>query len=247
VIKSARYEIQGSETSVPCQRQTTPALTPLDVRQTLLGAWDITRSLLSGRPQPEVARRSKSPLEYGIGAMIYQLMEKKVLSCDEVIYTNLLSGISSARTETGSQTPANRRTVIQFLRKNKIIPENMSVRYLKPAGTTPTVAHVLKVTEAVTGVSTANILSRDRSRDIVDARFFAMWSLRSVSGTSFSVIGERIGGKDHTTVINAVNQVNLKRSQGERDQTDQIVDESDLIGIQSNLDLLTHSPVLRAV
>jgi hypothetical protein len=246
-MKSARYEIQGSETTVPCQRQTAPALTSLDVRQTLLGAQDITRSLLSGRPQAEVARRSKSPLEYGIGAMIYQLMEKRILSCDESTYTSLLSGIPPSQNEKGSQMPGNRRTVIHYLRKNKFIPENISVRTIKPAGTTPTVAHVLKVTEAVTEVSIADILSRDRSRDIVEARFFAMWSLRSVSGTSFSVIGDRIGGKDHTTVINAVNQINLKRNQGKRDQTDQIVDDSDLIGIQSNLDLLVRTPNLRAV
>lgn len=246
-LKSAHKEIQGSEPHAASRRPTPPPPSAFEVRQTLIGARDVTRSLVIGRPQAEVARRAKDPLIYGIGAMMFQLSEKKILTCEEAAYSALLSGIASFRTSTGNQAPANRRTVIEYLRKNKLIDDSLQVRSLKPAGTTPTVAHVLKVTESVTGISTAEILSRDRSRDIVTARFFAMWSLRAVSGTSFSVIGDRIGGKDHTTVINAVNQVDIKRNRGERDDTDQIVDESDLIGIKTNMDLLTRNPILRAV
>jgi hypothetical protein len=246
-LKSLHKMNRVSETGASARDQDPPAPSVFEVRQTLTGARDVTRALLLGRPQAEVARRVRDPLTYGIGAMIFQLTEKKILSCEGIAYRSLLSGISGFRTGTGAQAPANRRTVIEHLRKNYFISDSLPVKALKPAGTTPTVAHVLKVTEQVTGISVTDILSRDRSRDIVTARFFAMWSLRAVSGTSFSVIGDRIGGKDHTTVINAVNQIEIKRSQGERDRTDQIVDESDLIGIKTNMDLLTRNPVLRAV
>lgn len=247
-MKSAHQTFQTVDLGGSCP-EPAPGPTPLEVEEILRAAWDVTRSLKGMRPPSEIARRAQSPLAYGIGMMMFRLVEKKIISCDETAYDSLLCGMPGARGRNGGQAPANRRTVIDHLRKNMIIERAISVRALKPSGSTPTVAHVLRVTDSVMGVTPADVLSRNRSRPIVTARFFAMWSLRTVSGTSFSVIGDHFGGKDHTTVINAVNQVDIRRSndQGDRANTDQIVDEADLIGIKSSMDMLIRQASLKVV
>lgn len=220
-----------------------------EVEAILLEARELTRSLRRGTAQVEVAMRATGPAPYGIGVMLYRLQEKQLLLSEELAYDSLLRQQAHPVGLTGAGAPANRRTVIDHLRKIRLIEADLPVRALKPSGTTPNVGHVLRVTEERVGVSGQDVLSRNRSKTIVTARFFAMWALRTVSGTSFSVIGEQFGGKDHTTVINAVSQVELRRraDAGDRAATDQIVDEADLLGIRANMDLLLRPCRLRLV
>ena len=216
---------------------------------TLMEARSVGRDLRRGVAQVDVATRANGTVAYGIGVMLSRLREKGLLSCEELAYESLMRHIPGPVGLTGSAVPANRRTVLEHLRKMQLLEGGLPVRALKPTGTTPNVSHVLRVTEEVTGVSGQDVLSRNRSKGIVTARFFAMWALRTVSGTSFSVIGEHFGGKDHTTVINAVSQVDLRRRSDAADKTstDQIVDDADLIGIRCNMELLIRQRRLRLV
>lgn len=212
----------------------------------LRAAQGIAGVLRAGASQTEVARMASGPLDYGIGMMIFKLVEKRHLDDEEVAFSALIALIGQGRS---GSAPVNRRTVISNLRKIGLIDSTLSVRTIKPSGSTPNVHQIIRVTEETTGICSEEILSRNRSRPIVSARFCAMWALRSVNGTSFSMIGEHFGGKDHTTVINAVNQVNLKRLSDNafRQCTDLIADNADLIGIRSNMDLLTRTAALRSV
>ena len=220
-----------------------------EVEATLLEARELTRSLRRGAAQAEVAMCATGPAAYGIGVMMFRIQEKQFLLSEELAYDVLLRNLTSPFGPPRTAAPANRRTVIENLQKSKLIGGDLPIRSLKPSGTTPNVNHVLRVTEDLVGVSEQDMLSRNRSKTIVTARFFAMWALRTVSGTSFSVIGEQFGGKDHTTVINAVTQVELRRraDAGDRTATDQIVDAADLLGIQANMDLLVRPCRLRIV
>ena len=181
--------------------------------------------------------------------MMFRLAEKRILAEVDAAFRVLAAHIAQVGERSGQEEPVNRRTVIAHLRKTRLIDPALSVRAIKPSGSTPNVHQVIRVTEEATKISCEEILSRNRSRPIVNARFCAMWALRTVSGTSFSVIGEHFGGKDHTTVINAVNQVDLNRlsDNGFRQSTDQIIDKADLIGIMSNMELLTRTAALRSV
>lgn len=240
--------MQGKAFLTASSNAQAPGQDPAEGLEILSASERMAISLRSGTSQAEVARRARKPMEYAIGMMIFRLCEKRHLEDMDIAF-RLLSAKFEGSNSRSTAEPVNRRTVIEALRKLSLIEPGLSVRTIKPVGTTPTVTQVLRVTEQVTQVSIENILSSSRLRNIVDARFFAMYALRVVSGSPLSLIGESFGGKDHTTVMNAVNQVYLKRltQQEWRVATDQIVDISDLIGIQSNMDLLTKASTLRAI
>lgn len=70
-----------------------------------------------------------------------------------------------------------------------------------------TVERILEVVADYYSVSVENILSNRRGRDIVVPRQMAMYLCRDMLGLSFPDIGRAFGGKDHTTVMHAVNKV----------------------------------------
>jgi len=215
----------------------------------LVGAREVTERLLSGGSQMCAASEAGGVIEYGIGLMMFRLQEKGVLSCQSQAYHRLMSDLPRVRNRDGVPIAATRRSVLEILRKTGFVDDALPVRALKPAGTTPSAAQVLEVTEEVTGISVRDIISKRRSKDIVNARFMTMWVLRTVSGTSFSVIGEHLGGKDHTSVINGVSQVDIRRKteKGTLDQSERIADSSDYLGIWSSMDILLRQSRLRLV
>ena len=57
------------------------------------------------------------------------------------------------------------------------------------------------------GVPRAAMLGRDRRRDVSRARQIAMYLARELTDHNLTEIGRGIGGRDHTTVLYAINQV----------------------------------------
>ncbi|MGH2716210.1 MAG: chromosomal replication initiator protein DnaA [Thermoleophilaceae bacterium] len=57
------------------------------------------------------------------------------------------------------------------------------------------------------GVPRDALLGRDRRRDVSRARQIAMYLARDLTGHNLSEIGRGIGGRDHTTVLHAINQI----------------------------------------
>lgn len=53
------------------------------------------------------------------------------------------------------------------------------------------------------GVRLSDLLSKKRTRSIVFPRQIAMYLSRKLTGSSFPTIGDRFGGRDHSTVIHA--------------------------------------------
>lgn len=70
-----------------------------------------------------------------------------------------------------------------------------------------TVATIVECVSEVTGVPVADILSDRRAEELIRARHVAMWLARNRTGYSLPRIGRAIGGRDHTTVLNAVARV----------------------------------------
>ncbi len=66
-----------------------------------------------------------------------------------------------------------------------------------------TMDDVLQAVAEQLGVPLAEIRSKRRTRHIATARHVAMYLCRELVGASFPAIGEKLGGRDHSTVIHA--------------------------------------------
>lgn len=77
----------------------------------------------------------------------------------------------------------------------------------QPRPITPEV--VLNATAKLFGLSVEDIVGKARTRDLVDARHIAMYVCRQLTNPplSFPQIAKAFGGRDHTTVMNAVQRI----------------------------------------
>ncbi|MBS2025322.1 MAG: chromosomal replication initiator protein DnaA [Deltaproteobacteria bacterium] len=74
-------------------------------------------------------------------------------------------------------------------------------------GDKPDVDAIIKIVSEAMQVKPHDIKGDRRQQGIARARQVAMYLTRKVTALSFPAIGERFGGKDHSTVINAVERV----------------------------------------
>lgn len=89
------------------------------------------------------------------------------------------------------------------------------------AGVKVTVDLIISVVCNTTGVSHTEVVGDKRSRPIVHARHLAMYLARELTDVSLPQIGDRFGGRDHTTVLHAVDKVS-KLMREDREVYDQI-------------------------
>lgn len=68
----------------------------------------------------------------------------------------------------------------------------------------PTVEDVLMATASQFGVTTSELLARNRRPTVARARKVAIYLSRELTGTSLPEIGRRLGGRDHSTILAAV-------------------------------------------
>ncbi len=86
------------------------------------------------------------------------------------------------------------------------LAQNALADYL-PQKTELSPSEVLATVAKFFGVSQDNMVSKNRTKDIVLPRQVAMYLLREQSGISLPRIGQVFGGRDHTTVIYACDKV----------------------------------------
>jgi chromosomal replication initiator protein len=72
-----------------------------------------------------------------------------------------------------------------------------------------TIDDIIKTVSSKTGVKISDIKSPKKNKNIVLARQISMYLSRKLTHASFPDIGEKIGGRDHSTIIYANNK--LKR------------------------------------
>jgi chromosomal replication initiator protein len=70
--------------------------------------------------------------------------------------------------------------------------------------TGPTVDEVLSATAKSFGVTTGELIARDRRPAVARARKVAIYLARELTGKSLPEIGRRLGGRDHSTILAAV-------------------------------------------
>ncbi len=86
-----------------------------------------------------------------------------------------------------------------------------------------TIDDIIKTVAMKTGVKISDVKSQKKNKNIVLARQISMYLSRKLTSASFPDIGEKIGGRDHSTVIYANNK--LKRMLEADVKIKNIVDE----------------------
>jgi len=87
-----------------------------------------------------------------------------------------------------------------------------------------TIIHLIKTVANYYNISEKDIFEQTRKKQIVVPRQIAMYLLREDFNTSYPYIGEKFGGKDHTTVIHAYEKISndIKSNEKIRDDIRQI-------------------------
>ncbi len=75
------------------------------------------------------------------------------------------------------------------------------------ASTRVTIDLILSCVADFTGISVTEIIGDKRSRAVVEARHLTMYLARELTDSSLPKIGDRMGGRDHTTVLHAVEKI----------------------------------------
>ncbi|MBA4396242.1 MAG: chromosomal replication initiator protein DnaA [Syntrophus sp. (in: bacteria)] len=70
-----------------------------------------------------------------------------------------------------------------------------------------TIDNIIKAVASTTGVKISDIKSPKKNKNIVLSRQIAMYLARNLTHASFPDIGEKIGGRDHSTIIYANNKI----------------------------------------
>lgn len=84
---------------------------------------------------------------------------------------------------------------------------NVALVDLMPQHNTIEPEQVMKVVALAFGITKAQLLGRDRSREVVLPRQIAMYLLRQEANASLPQIGLALGGRDHTTIMHGCDKV----------------------------------------
>ncbi len=71
---------------------------------------------------------------------------------------------------------------------------------------------IMEIVARVWQTTVEALLGRDRTQKIAEPRQVAMYIMRKETGTSLPQIGEILGGRDHTTVMYAIDKISNERS-----------------------------------
>ena len=80
----------------------------------------------------------------------------------------------------------------------------------QPRAITPQV--ILEATSKMFGIPVEEIIGKKRQRPLVTARQVAMYVFRDITDLSYPAIAREFGGRDHTTVIHAVEKITSQMS-----------------------------------
>ena len=170
---------------------------------------------------PNMEDRLRSRFEWGLIADIYPpeietkiaILEKKAQENNMVLPTNVAHYVAS-------QVESNIRELEGYLIRisafssitGKEIDINLTKEVLKKIlkrieREEVTIEEIIKTIAAKLNVKVSDIKSQKKNKNLVFARQIAMYLARKLTALSFPDIGEKIGGRDHSTIIYANNKM----------------------------------------
>lgn len=105
--------------------------------------------------------------------------------------------------------PVTRRRVVSVIvMAAGVAPEFPAWRASAP-GTAPTIGNIIDAVCAWRGADAALVSDRGGGAEIARTRGFAAWCARRGFGYPLTLIGERMGGRSHTTMLQAINKADM--------------------------------------
>lgn len=197
-------------------------------------------ALEAGEGLAKVAIEARDITAFSIGHLLHNALRREMI-CWSGDQSDLFKMIESRIREEGEGPLRNRIQVIRALRDADLVTKGVVDKSLKPAGTTPCIRGVAAIVEDRCKIAFETVISSSRERSVVAARFETIWILRHVCGHSLTIIGKHVGGRDHTTVLNSLNKVNIemKGDAGYRNSVSRLCEKADLLGIIQSHKILT--------
>ncbi|MFA5991122.1 MAG: chromosomal replication initiator protein DnaA [Candidatus Doudnabacteria bacterium] len=184
---------------------------------------------------PAIEQRLVSRFEWGMVAdiqapdletrmaILRTKMEKKGVNISEDILFYIAENIlSNVRELEGA---LNRLAVYQQMENKGLMLEQAKTILASIVGAKKRVTSAKKIAESVAGfynISMDDLIKQSRKKEFVKPRQIAMYLIRKELDNSFPSIGDFFGGRDHTTVMHAVEKV--KRLTTEKQSFKQEVD-----------------------
>ncbi|MEG0895228.1 MAG: chromosomal replication initiator protein DnaA, partial [Oscillospiraceae bacterium] len=82
-----------------------------------------------------------------------------------------------------------------------------------------TIENIIEEVSKTYSVTAEDIRSDKRMASVSNARKVAMYIVREITGLSLSLIGEEFGGRDHSTVIYAINKIEADMKKNDRQRS----------------------------
>lgn len=197
---------------------------------------NLLNSMMNGMLAIDVARRTNSVRNFSVAMMMRNLMVKNMIKpgfgdIDEII---LSLGYDDGP---GACSPMTSR--FEFLERliaDRMLTTSEYDRSIKPTSSMPSVREIGELMTNWSDISFTRICSSDRHTTVVNARFKTIFILRKVCLFSLTQIGRFIGGRDHTTALNSINQINIrmKNDSGFRLSMMEMCDIADQVGVNQS-------------
>jgi chromosomal replication initiator protein len=170
---------------------------------------------------PNMENRLRSRFEWGLIADIHPPeIETKIAILEKKAQENNLTLPTNVAHYVASQVESNIRELEGYLIRisafssltGKEIDINLTKEVLKRIlkrieKEEVTIEEIIKTIAAKLNVKISDIKSQKKNKNLVFARQIAMYLARKLTALSFPDIGEKVGGRDHSTVIYANNKM----------------------------------------
>ncbi len=172
------------------------------------------------RAIPAIEERLRSRFEGGMVADIglpdfetrIAILKQKLVGKNIELETDVLTYIATHVQKNVRELEGALNRVIAFSQVYNKTPDlkevkNILTTYLNTPYRKTSPQIVLKAVADFYNISAADLLKRSRKKEVVRPRQVAMFLLRDETKLSFPEIGQKLGGRDHSTVIHACEKI----------------------------------------
>ena len=177
------------------------------------------------RAIPAIEERLRSRFEGGMIADVgipdfetrLAILKQKLVGKDIEVDKDVLNYIATHMQKNVRELEGALNRVIAFSQVYSKIPDiketkNILTTYLNTPYRKTSPQVILKAVADFYNISGSDLLKRSRKKEVVKPRQVAMFLLREETKLSFPEIGQKLGGRDHSTVIHACEKIKSESS-----------------------------------